>query len=204
MLVDSRIASLLLTAASMLSSGTQRVDVAPIIPEVNRTSAVRSLSSDLSNYRPALSFAPRTSKSTAVGFIQRQFKSSKNDYVITNSYHSKNTTLAKQTTSTNKLVTRQTNDWNGQTNRLASPVKTLNTFASHIKQSFDTDKVISSQDTTSSTGQSYLIKNAEFAEQDNVPCHNHIFNSMNVHSCTYLAILRVHGVNSIFRSCIGR
>ncbi|KAI8055273.1 Fungalysin metallopeptidase-domain-containing protein [Syncephalis plumigaleata] len=217
MLPDLRVISLLLAMIGMVSSEVQHIDITPIIPEINKVAAVHSMSADLRNYHPIPSFAPRSAQDIAIEFAQRQFKLTRNDYIITDSYLSKTSgithvylqqtikgvkiansrmsvhvdranrvmaydnsffnstavkemTTTEQASSTNKLVTRQINDWNGRTNGFASPVKALSTFASHIKQPFDADKVqvVPLQGDTKSTGQSYLIKNVDFTEHGNV------------------------------------
>ncbi|KAI9592594.1 Fungalysin metallopeptidase-domain-containing protein [Syncephalis fuscata] len=83
---DLRVASLILAFSSITSAAIQRIEVKPIVPHVVTKSAVRSLSSSLSEYKPPPSFSPRSPQDTALQFARSQLSVKDGDFVVTSSY----------------------------------------------------------------------------------------------------------------------
>ncbi|KAI9597871.1 Fungalysin metallopeptidase-domain-containing protein [Syncephalis fuscata] len=188
--IDLLIASLILASVSVVSCDNQRVEVDSIIPKINVASAVRDLSPDLSTYKPpqaALEFVrsqlhikngdfimTTSHKSEPSGTTHVYLQQTIKDINVSNGVVGIHVDKANKiiayddsffkTNKANQFVAKPLKTWDSQTTGFVSPADALGKLAAHIKQQFDASKVQTvPQAKSAGNGQSYLLKNVDFA-----------------------------------------
>ncbi|KAI9592652.1 Fungalysin metallopeptidase-domain-containing protein [Syncephalis fuscata] len=86
--INISVTSLILAFFGVASCTSQRINVKPIIPSIASKSETRSLSPNLSNYKPPISFVFNDPQEVALQFARSQLSVKDGDFVISSFYKS--------------------------------------------------------------------------------------------------------------------